>query len=156
MGTRRSGSKFFKNMRTSHMEATKPPTTASICISDTRLKASARKIKIPPLSKNSRKELKYQNLEPSPPPLTLGGCIFCLSASSGGDGGEWGVRCMVARWQNLIPSFPWIAPGWRGGGAIQGKEGIKFCSVAQRSHSPEARRAKHIRSNNPAIAIWQP
>ena len=19
----------------------------------------------------------------------------------------------VARWQNLIPSFPWIAPGWR-------------------------------------------
>ena len=37
----------------------------------------------------------------------------------------------VARWQNLIPSFPWIAPGWRAwGGAIQGKEGIKFCSVA--------------------------
>ena len=33
----------------------------------------------------------------------------------------------VARWQNLIPSFPWIAPGWR---AIQGKKGIKFCSVA--------------------------
>ena len=25
----------------------------------------------------------------------------------------------VARWQNLIPSFPWIAPGWRAGvGAI--------------------------------------
>ena len=39
----------------------------------------------------------------------------------------------VARWQNLIPSFPWIAPGWRArgcGGAIQGKEGITFCSVA--------------------------
>ena len=36
----------------------------------------------------------------------------------------------VARWQNLIPSFPWIAPGWRAGGAIQGKEGIKFCSAA--------------------------
>ena len=36
----------------------------------------------------------------------------------------------VARWQNLIPSFPWIAPGWRAWGAIQGKEGIKFCSVA--------------------------
>ena len=29
----------------------------------------------------------------------------------------------VARWQNWIPSFPWIAPGWRGGGATQGKEG---------------------------------
>ena len=42
------------------------------------------------------------------------------------------------------------------GGAIQGKEGIKFCSVAYRSHSPEARRAKHIRSKNLAIAIWQP
>ena len=37
---------------------------------------------------------------------------------------------IVARWQNLIPSFPWIAPGWRAWGAIQGKEGIKFCSVA--------------------------
>ena len=36
----------------------------------------------------------------------------------------------VARWQNLIPSFPWITPGWRVWGAIQGKEGIKFCSVA--------------------------
>ena len=42
------------------------------------------------------------------------------------------MKCttMVARWQNLIPSFPWIAPGWRAWGAIQGKEGIKFCSVA--------------------------
>ena len=36
----------------------------------------------------------------------------------------------VARWQNLFPSFPWIAPGVEGGGAIQGKEGITFCSVA--------------------------
>ena len=27
----------------------------------------------------------------------------------------------VARWQNLIPSFPWIAPGWRARGA-QSKE----------------------------------
>ena len=38
--------------------------------------------------------------------------------------------------------------------AIQGKEGIKFCSVALRSHSPEAQRAKHIQSKN--LAIWQP
>ena len=41
-----------------------------------------------------------------------------------------GTTISVARWQNLIPSFPWIAPGWRVGGAIQGKEGIKFCSAA--------------------------
>ena len=27
-----------------------------------------------------------------------------------------GLRNKVARWQNLIPSFPWIAPGWRAGG----------------------------------------
>ena len=26
------------------------------------------------------------------------------------------VSCSVARWQNLIPSFPWIAPGWRAWG----------------------------------------
>ena len=25
-------------------------------------------------------------------------------------------RYSVARWQNLIPSFPWIAPGWRAWG----------------------------------------
>ena len=36
----------------------------------------------------------------------------------------------VARWQNLIPSFPWIAPGWRAWGRNPQKEGIKFCSVA--------------------------
>ena len=36
----------------------------------------------------------------------------------------------VARWQNFIPSFPWIAPGGGLGGAIQGKEGIQFCSAA--------------------------
>ena len=23
------------------------------------------------------------------------------------------IQSKVARWQNLIPSFPWIAPGWR-------------------------------------------
>ena len=36
----------------------------------------------------------------------------------------------VARWQNLIPSFTWTAPGWRAErSAVQGEEGIKFCSV---------------------------
>ena len=33
---------------------------------------------------------------------------------------------MVARWQNLIPSFPWIVPGWRAWGA----QGIKVCHLA--------------------------
>ena len=36
----------------------------------------------------------------------------------------------VARWQNFIPSYPWIAPGRRAGGATQEKGGIKFCYVA--------------------------
>ena len=26
------------------------------------------------------------------------------------------LEVQVARWQNLIPSFPWIAPGWRAWG----------------------------------------
>ena len=55
---------------------------------------------------------------------------------------EYSTVFKVARWQNLIPSFPWIAPGEK----RWGKEGIKFCSVAKRSHSPEAQRAKHIQS----------
>ena len=46
------------------------------------------------------------------------------------DVGSVVVPYKVARWQNLIPSFLWIAPGWRAWGAIQGKEGVKFCSVA--------------------------
>ena len=33
---------------------------------------------------------------------------------------------MVARWQNLIPSFPWIVPGWR----AWGRNPRKFCSIA--------------------------
>ena len=36
-----------------------------------------------------------------------------------------GIQTKVARWQNLIPSFPALHPG-----AIQGKEGIKFCNLA--------------------------
>ena len=40
----------------------------------------------------------------------------------------------------MIPSFPWIAPGWRKGAqsnpdTIEGKEVIKLCSAAYRSHS---------------------
>ena len=40
------------------------------------------------------------------------------------------ISAKVVRWQNLVPSFPWIALGWRAWGAIQGKEGINFCSVS--------------------------
>ena len=40
-------------------------------------------------------------------------------AASGAKGGPPVGK--VARWQNLIPSFPWIAPGWRALGA-QSKE----------------------------------
>ena len=41
-----------------------------------------------------------------------------------------GLRLRYAMLQNLIPSFPWIVPPALHPGAIQGKEGIKFCSVA--------------------------
>ena len=51
--------------------------------------------------------------------------LGCVNPTSG-----LPLAAKVARWQNLIPSFPWIAPGWRAWGTIQGKEGIKFCSVA--------------------------
>ena len=33
------------------------------------------------------------------------------------------VPFRVARWQNLIPSFPWIAPGWRAWGRNPRKVG---------------------------------
>ena len=36
----------------------------------------------------------------------------------------------VARWQSLIPSFPWIALGWRVEAKSKEWKGIKFCSVA--------------------------
>ena len=32
------------------------------------------------------------------------------------------LKASVARWQNLIPSFPWIAPGWRAWGRNPRKE----------------------------------
>ena len=43
---------------------------------------------------------------------------------------ELDLDTSVSRWQNFIPSFPWIAPGWRGGGTIQGKDQILQCRVA--------------------------
>ena len=41
-----------------------------------------------------------------------------------------GLWLRYAALQNLIPSFPWIAPHALHPGAIQGKEGIKFCHLA--------------------------
>ena len=69
-----------------------------------------------------------------------------------------GVRGKVARWQNLIPSFPWIAPGRRAWGRNprKGRKGSNF--AAQRSgaivQKPEG--PNTYNSKNPAIAIWQP
>ena len=42
------------------------------------------------------------------------------------DYGSTMLHCKI----NLIPSFPWIAPHALHPGAIQGKEGIKFCHLA--------------------------
>ena len=41
-----------------------------------------------------------------------------------------GLWLRYAALQNLIPSFPWIAPHALHPGAIQGKEGIKSCHLA--------------------------
>ena len=48
----------------------------------------------------------------------------------------------VARRQNLIPSFSLISLGRRSRGAMQRKGGIKFCSLAERSHSPSSPKSK--------------
>ena len=37
------------------------------------------------------------------------------------------VAC-VARWQNLIPSFPWIAPGWRAWSQSKERKGSNFAA----------------------------
>ena len=50
-----------------------------------------------------------------------------------------GLWLRFAALQNLIPSLTRIAPPHAlYPGAIQGKKGIKFCSAAQRSHSPSS------------------
>ena len=40
------------------------------------------------------------------------------------------VRNSVARWQNLMPSFPWIAPGW-GRNPRKGRDQILQSCVAE-------------------------
>ena len=53
--------------------------------------------------------------------------IFRLSAFSPSGLKDWLYYALL---QNLIPSFPWIAPPALHPGAIQGKGGIKFCHLA--------------------------
>ena len=47
------------------------------------------------------------------------------NADDGADEAE-DDACKVAIWQNLIPSFPWIVPGWRAGSAIPRQKEITF------------------------------
>ena len=57
--------------------------------------------------------------------------------AAGGRDGCWGPLVepedKVARWQNLIPSFPWIVPGWgaRGRNPRKGRDQILQRSVAE-------------------------
>ena len=53
-----------------------------------------------------------------------------------------GLWLRYAALQNLIPSFPWIAPHALHPGAIRGKEGIKFCHLATSNEGG------HRRANN--------
>ena len=54
-----------------------------------------------------------------------------IAPAAASDDGAPGGK--VARWQNLIPSFPWIAPGWRAWGRNprKGRDQILQCSVAE-------------------------
>ena len=91
-------------------------------------------------SGNTAPHLEYpaQSAEVGVPPSDLPGGLVREHVVGGGQAGRrescrtqigrrGGVECScnktfrisVARWQNLIPCFPWIVPGWRAWGAIQ-------------------------------------
>ena len=53
-----------------------------------------------------------------------------------------GLWLRYATLQNMIPSFPWIVPHALHPGAIQGKEGIKFCHLATLIRKIEYRSAR--------------
>ena len=56
------------------------------------------------------------------------------------------LQVSVARWQNLIPSFPWFAPRWRAWGAqSKEREGSNFAAQRSGAIVQKVRRAKHIR-----------
>ena len=52
------------------------------------------------------------------------GITYMTSAHGGGQ------CCQIAKFDPFLSLV--CAPGWRAWGAIQGKEGIKFCSIAER------------------------
>ena len=95
---------------------------------------------VPPAVKEKKKTKGGKMGIATQPEVTTESAAAADASSSTADD-EWSqdqqVReAIVASRQNLIPSFPWIASGWRERGAIEGKEGMKFCIIAQRSNSP--------------------
>ena len=63
------------------------------------------------------------------------------------------VKIMVARWQNWIPSFSWIAPGWRGMGA-QSKERKGSNFAVQRSRAIVLRQWSESLATMVKITNW--
>ena len=73
---------------------------------------------VPSLSEQLDSPPPPPEMETAPPPLLLMLLDF------------WSLLVMVskvARWQNLMPSFPWIVLGWR----TWGRNQILQCSVAE-------------------------
>ena len=58
---------------------------------------------------------------------------IALASAKMGCGFGYALGCKVARWQNLIPSFPRIVPGWRAWGRNprKGRDQIFQRSVAE-------------------------
>ena len=89
------------------------------------------------------------------------GCILWISGTENfrpgmRNGNDSTIK--VARWQNLIPSFPWICARVEGWGRTprKGRDQILQRSVAEPCIFLQAQRARHLQSKNLAIAIWQP
>ena len=62
----------------------------------------------------------------------------------------------VARWQNLISSFPWIAPGWRAWGAILPSGNLGYGRVLRAAAAERLMRnlySKRSKEGKRAIAI---
>ena len=55
-------------------------------------------------------------------------------------------RVSVAKCQNLIPSFPWITPGWRAGAQSKERKGSNFAEQRSGAIVIQARSAKQIQS----------
>ena len=79
--------------------------------------------------------------------MVQGAGVVVVVVGGGGGGGRGGggrglgggrghplttCKCRVTRWQNVMPSFPWIAPGWVGGrgrNPRKRKDQILHCNV---------------------------